>query len=256
MFRWLVVLIAIALPALADQFRMFLKDGSFQVVREYKVEGDRVRYYSIERSDWEEIPLDMVDLKKTEKQRQSKQEAEQAEMRAIDEEEKAERAAKREASAVPVNPGAYWVNGNEIRTLPVGEMKVVNNKRRSVLKALSPIPLVTGKATVELDGTTSPNEVTGTLPEFYIRLSEEQRFGLVRLKPQKNNRLVETVTIIPVSNEMVEERDTVEIFRRQVGEGLYKIWPQQALTPGEYAIIEFTDGKVNIQVWDFKLVAK
>ena len=38
-----------------------LKDGSFQLVREYAVQGDRVRYYSLDRSQWEEIPSDLVD---------------------------------------------------------------------------------------------------------------------------------------------------------------------------------------------------
>src|ERR1700691_2345296 len=36
--------------------KLILRDGSFQLVREYNVEGDRVRYYSIEQSQWEEIP--------------------------------------------------------------------------------------------------------------------------------------------------------------------------------------------------------
>ena len=49
----------------ADSFRLYLSDGTYQQVREYKVEDERVRYYSTERSDWEEIPLRLVDLKKT-----------------------------------------------------------------------------------------------------------------------------------------------------------------------------------------------
>jgi hypothetical protein len=36
-----------------------------------------------------------------------------------------------------------------------------------------------------------------------------------------------------------------------MAEGLYKIWPTKPLEPGEYAVMEYTDGKVNIQVWDF-----
>jgi len=48
--------------------RLYLKDGSYHLVREYKVSGDRVRYYSVERSAWEEIPLGLVDIEKTEKE--------------------------------------------------------------------------------------------------------------------------------------------------------------------------------------------
>ena len=36
--------------------KLILKDGTFQVVREYQRNGDRVRYFSAERGDWEEIP--------------------------------------------------------------------------------------------------------------------------------------------------------------------------------------------------------
>jgi hypothetical protein len=37
---------------------------------------------------------------------------------------------------------------------------------------------------------------------------------------------------------------------------LYKIWPKQPLPPGEYAVVEFAEGKLNIQVWDFAIKAK
>src|ERR1700683_934918 len=45
--------------------KLMLKDGSFQLVREYQVEGDRVRYYSVDRDGWEEVPAALVDLDKT-----------------------------------------------------------------------------------------------------------------------------------------------------------------------------------------------
>jgi hypothetical protein len=54
-----------------------------------------------------------------------------------------------------------------------------------------------------------------------------------------------------VTKELIEEQQDVEIFRRQVDEGLYKIWPTKALEPGEYAVVEYTQGKGNVQTWDF-----
>ena len=49
----------------------------------------------------------------------------------------------------------------------------------------------------------------------------------------------------------MEEAELVDTFRLQLGELIYKIWPEKDLTPGEYALVEYTDGKVNMQVWDF-----
>jgi len=47
-----LLLLLVAAAAFAATARLYLKDGTYQIVREYKVEGDRVRYYSSERGEW------------------------------------------------------------------------------------------------------------------------------------------------------------------------------------------------------------
>ena len=66
MRKYLLAFLAFATIAWAANIKLYLKDGGYHIVREYKVEKDRVRFYSIERGDWEEMPLDLIDLKRTE----------------------------------------------------------------------------------------------------------------------------------------------------------------------------------------------
>lgn len=255
-FRLAAPIAAVALAAvLTGATRLYLKDGSYHAVREYKVENGKVRFYSTERSEWEEIPSGLVDWKKTESEQKSHDVSSNERLRIIDAEEKAERLARQEAERIPVEPGVYFVQGTQIRTLKAAEAKLVDNKRRRILGGLSPIPVVAGKATLEVDGPRAAFAVETSEPEFYIRLSQEERFGIARLSAHKENRVVEKVTIVPVTKEMLEEPEMVEVFRRQIDDMLYKIWPMRPLEPGEYAVLEYTEGKVNAQIWDFEVAA-
>ncbi len=247
----LVVLCLLCLSAFAANLKLYLKDGNYHVVREYQVQDDRVRFYSVERSDWEEIPLELVDLKRTEAEVKEHQAALAVEAKALTADDQAERQQREEVQRVPQSPGVYLVDGKELKPIKQAESKAVTNKGRSVLKILSPIPVVSGQATVELDGERSANLVAAPAPEFYFRLAYNERFGIFKLAPKKNARVVQKWSIIPVSNEIVEEQEEVPVLRQQIDEDLYKIWPKEPLKPGEYAVVEYTVGQRNIQVWDF-----
>ena len=242
--------------ALAANVRLYLKDGTNQIVREYQLQQDRVHYYSVERSDWEDIPLDLVDLKRTEAEIASKKAAVEEDVKAVAAEEKVVQEQRREVRKIPQDPGVYQlIDGKELRILQLAESNVRTNKRRQVLKALSPVPMVSGKATLEVDNAHANYFVENDTPEFYIQLSQDEQFGIIRLTPKsttkENYRVAEKITVMPVTKEMVEEPEEVEIFRTQAADGLYKIWPQKPLEPGEYAVVEGTPGKINMQIWDF-----
>src|SRR5881397_2497808 len=134
MRRIAAALCLFALSAFAANIKLYLKDGAFHVVREYQVQRDRVHYYSIERSDWEDIPLELVDLKRTEAEAAAHTAAIEGEAKILSAEDKVEREMREEVSKIPQNPGVYQlIDGQELRIMHLAESKVHNNKRRSVL---------------------------------------------------------------------------------------------------------------------------
>ena len=255
MRRYLLACVVLLSAAWAANIKLYLKDGGYQLVREFKVEADRVRYYSLERSDWEEIPLEMVDLKRTQTEAAERQAEIEKEAKALSEEEAVEREQQKEVSRIPQDAGVYWLDGKQTKVIAAAETSVRTNKGRSVLKKLAPIPVVTGKATLELNGAHSSNVFTNPEQEFYLQLSAAERFGMVKLTSKGGVRIVENLTIMPVTNETVEEPQMVDTFRKQLtNDGmLYKLWPKEKLEPGEYAVVEYTEGKLNMQVWDFAI---
>ncbi len=257
MRSWMLVGILAALVAgpawlAAESFRLYLSDGTYQQVREYKVEDERVRYYSTERSEWEEIPLNLVDLKKTEAERAQIQERRRRDAKADAAEEQFERQQAHEIALIPKGPGVYYLREDKAETVKQAESTIVTNKKRTLLRYLSPLPVI-GKATIELDGLHAAFVVREDRPTLWFRPSQDERFGIVRCQAKPASRVVEKWYTEPVTKEMAAERDDVEIFQQQVGDDLYKIWPQKPLAPGEYAVIEFTEGKGNTQVWDFRV---
>ena len=253
MRKLLTALVALAALAWAVNVKLYLKDGSYHVVREYQVQSDRVHFYSVERSQWEDIPLDLVDLKRTETEAAARKAQLDADAKTMAEEEKAERERAKEVSRIPQDPGVYWLEGNEVHVLKVAESTVHTSKGRSVLKRLSPIPVVAGKGTLELQGGNSLNVFRDPEQEFYIQLSEPERFGIAKLTPKNGVRIVENLTFVPITNDVMQEPEMVEILRKQLADGLYKIWPKEKLAAGEYAVVQYSEDKLNMQVWDFAI---
>ncbi len=251
MLRVAFALLFLAVGLSAATVRLYLKDGSYHNVREYKKETDRIRYFSTERGDWEEIPLELVDLKRTETEIARREADRREDAKQQDLEEKAERAQKREIEAIPWEAGVFQVKDDKPTTLQNAETKVVNNKRRSILKVMSPIPVISGKATVELDGAEAAYKVAPGQPEFYLRMGEDLRFEIIRLRAGKGTRIVQDWDIVPVTKELVEKTDVVETFKQQLADGLYKVWPIKPIEPGQYAVAWWVEGKGNIRVWDF-----
>src|SRR5215469_9303411 len=194
-------LLLLVFTAWAANIKLYLKDGSFHLVREYQVQPDRVRFYSVERSDWEEMPLSLVDLDKTRSEEATRKAEVEKETKALSEEERIERQQQQDILRIPENPGVYWLDGNETKTIKAAESTVHNDKKRSILSHLAPLPVISGKATLELQGTHSLNVFTNPEQELYFQLSDPERFGIAKLKPKQGVRIVEDIEIMPVTKE-------------------------------------------------------
>jgi hypothetical protein len=251
-WRLPVLLLLLAVSAFGATLRLYLKDGTYQLVREYKVLPDRVRYLSAERTgEWEEIPLELVDLNRTKQDAAEHEEQVAKEAKEDVEEQTAINDQKKEASYVPDEAGVYYVRAEMLEPLKLADLVVTHDKKRTILKILSPMPIVSGKNTVEIEGASSSFRVNGDRPEFYFRLNQVDGLAIIKLAPKKTSRTVEELTIQAVTNQQDSKREVVPTFTRQVGDLLFKIWPEQPMQPGEYALIEFGEEQGTLEVWDF-----
>ena len=253
--RAVLLFLLAAVLLFGETFKLYLKDGSYHLVREYQVLSDRIRYYSTERSQWEEIPKSLIDLDRTEREHKAKEQRDLREIREQDEEEQAERALRREIESIPMDPGAYYKVRDQIKSLPRPDTQVITDKKRRAIQLVSPVPLIPGKATVVIKGEHSNFIVNEDRPDFFLRLAKQERFGIVSLTPKKNQRIVENISVIPVAKEAVENRKQTETFEQELAPGLFRVWPEKPLAPGEYALIEYADtgdlNDIELLVWDF-----
>jgi hypothetical protein len=241
--------------------KLILTDGTFQMVREYSLEGDRVRYWSVERSAWEEIPAKMVDWNATHNAEgeQSKQEEElKAKIRAS---ELAERLRGIDVDkSLEIKPGLFLPDGVGFYALQdrlIFEMKqnlAANHlsKGREAAKILSGIPLIPSKQSLEVPGAHAPMRLKTAEPEFFMRPDDgrEPRFQLLRLQVNGNHRLVETVSL-HITGQQVHNSKEVEFQTWTPATGVFRYTVNEKLTPGEYAFVELTNEGINGYIWDF-----
>jgi len=252
--RILILALTLLLPLSAARIKLFLQGGGDMLVSEYSVEGDRVRYYSVERSDWEEIPLELVDLERT-KQLQERQEAtrevRRKEVTAI---RASERRARTELHRVPLEDGVYYLGADEI--LPVQQAEIIINKSKTatLLRVFSPLPTA-DRETLEVEGPHAALIAADDRPMFFMRLEKINRIEIFRLKSKTKSREVQVLQKIAKTQDIFETHETVEIFRQQLAPNVYKVWAVEPMPVGDYAVIEYTPGEENLRLWDFTVGA-
>jgi hypothetical protein len=262
--------------------RLILKDGSYQLAAKYEIKGDRVRYYSAERGEWEEVPKSLIDWDATEKYEQGRlQGAPSPEALRLDKEFEAEQKAE-EARSPQVSPGLRlssdggiflldtFQNQPQLDELQQSGGELNRNTKSNILRAAIN-PLASAKQTIELPGPRAKIQSHTAVPSIYINIDGGQnatgtggsatgeppplppaeRFKIVRAEIKGGKRIACGIKIAPFGKVKADERFVPATVTPMTG-GWIKITPKDPLPTGEYAITEMLGKEgMNLYVWDF-----
>jgi hypothetical protein len=275
-----------ALPASAQSQarRLILKDGSYQSVTKYEVHGDRVRYFSAERGEWEEVPNSLIDWDATDKFEQGRLQGKLApEAVELDKELEAERKAEKARSPqvapglrLPDDGGIFlldtYQNQPQLAELQQSGGELDKNTKSNILRAAIN-PLAGVKQTIELPNAHAKVQSHTTVPSLYINIDENQgapataqaaggepppltpgnsdRFKVIRVDSKGNKRVAGAVKIAVNGKMKTDERLVAATATAMTG-GWLKLTPTEPLAAGEYAVAEMLGKEgMNLYVWDF-----
>ena len=278
----LVVFLLFLVSAPAQQLakRLVLKDGSYQLATQWEVKGDRVRYLSAERNEWEELPNSLVDWPATDKfEKDRAAGVPSPEAIELDKEMAAERAAE-EAKTPLVAPGLHlpedgsvelldsYQNQPELVELQQSSGEINRNRKGNILRATVD-PISSSKQTIELQGPHAAIQAHAALPSIYVNVAQPQqentprtqqpqqpeqpwdRFHIVRAKEKNGKRIVGDIKTNMIGK-VSQEQSLVPTTSQQLTGGWVKVTPTTPLEPGEYALVELLGREgMNTFVWDF-----
>jgi hypothetical protein len=284
-----VILLLFAFPAHAQELarRLILKDGSYQLVTKYEVKGDRVRYMSAERDEWEELPESLVDWAATEKYEKDRTAgASVPEAAQLDKEIEHDRELE-EAQLPQVAPGLRLPEDSGVFLFDSfqGEPQLdeiqqtagdVNRNTKANIFRGAINPIASAKQTIELEGAHATVQSHVAVPSLYINIDPStgepdqqtaagpqqpqqpqqpivpfDRFRIVRTEVKGSKRIVGDVKRAVTGKISTDERVSKTTITHVAG-GWLKITPTEPLASGEYALVEM-NGKegMNLYVWDF-----
>jgi len=284
-------MVASAAGAQDAAHRLILKDGSYQIVTKYEVKGDRVRYYSSEREEWEELPNSLVDWPATEKF-EKESAASAAAPGAVELDKEAEHDRDLDETLLPeVAPGLRLPEATGVFMLDSfeGQPQLVEiqqnsgdvnrNVKGNIFR--SAIPLAGMKATVELDGAHAALQSHVQVPSIYIKLDDmpdqpgngdSGRSSSGPQQPEQPQQAQQATVSFDrfriIRAEVKNGKRIVLDLKRgpdgkmkdqrwtkttvdRVNGGWLKITPTEPLVVGEYAIVESAGKEINLGVWDF-----
>jgi hypothetical protein len=253
--------------------RLVLKDGSYEQISGYSIEGDRVRYFSAERFAWEELPYSMIDWSATEKfASQAVREADERRNEAL---ENAARERREEDAHLPLAaPGLRIPAPEGVFLLDMyqgkpewnrlaqngGDLK--KNTGSNILRGIVN-PIAGSKQTVELKGLRAGIQAHTTEPVIYFAIDPADpvmgynsetagnHLRIGRCANKKGNRVVATIDIA-VYGKVRQKAQYIDARVERISDYWVKITPLAPIKPGEYALVELDNkGSLNQFVWDF-----
>ncbi len=243
--------------------RLIMKDGTDQLVKTYQVEGDKVRFYSVERSEWEEIPAAMVDWEATKKAEAARTQRDALQLAKVKKSEAERKADPMDVDAsielgpgvfLPPGEGLFAYDGKAVLPLAQAQTTVKLDKKRLIEQIMSPVPVVPSKHNVMIPGRAAALRLHSADPEFYFRTTNaaEPQLKLLQVKVKGDNRIVESKnTLITATSTSARE---IPVQFSSIAAGLYRLTPSQSLAPGEYAIAgQMLPGAAQESdlIWDF-----
>lgn len=243
--------------------KLILKDGTYQLVREYQVTSDRVRYYSLESRAWEEMPESLVDWAATKKAAETEAKQDAANLEKVHEQELARQVMPLDIDAsleagpgvfLPPGEGLFVFDSKTVKPLSQALANSTLNKGRVLEQVLVPVPVIPSRHTISLPGARAKLRLTNALPEFYMRTADgrEPEMELIRVKVvHGDERQIENIDTT-VFKQSFEKKNALAMHRWLLAIGVYRFTLAQPLEPGEYVLVEKVRGEgMALYVWDF-----
>ncbi len=253
--------------------RLILKDGSYQAVVKYEIQGDRVHYLSAERYEWEDLPSSLIDWDATKKYdaelaagKLSKHPEETPEEKEEREKEAANSPEIAPGMRLPGTGGVFLFDqyqGKPQLSEIVQNGSDVNKQQTGKSVLLAQINPIAGSThNFQLKGPHARVQAHTSTPVIYIDIDEgpqndvalENRFRIVRaeVKKDKYTRTIGNLKVT-LSGKTTESGNYLPTTVQKLGVGEWvKVTPGKPLPTGEYAVVEMLGTQeINLYVWDF-----
>ena len=220
--------------------RLILKDGSYQSVEKYEIQGDRVHYLSAERFEWEDVPSSLINWDATKKYNDEITSGKRVRM--VETPEEKEERAKEDANSPEIAPGVKLPGAGGVFLFDQFEGKpelaeIVQNgseldktaKKKSVMRSAIN-PFSGSKQAFEIKGEHAQTQSHTARPAIYIDIDQgpqntapSDRFRLVRTEVKKDSRVVGSVKV-SLSGKVTEQNIFLPVDISKVGTGEWLKW--------------------------------